>query len=532
MASEEQEPQSAAPATEEVPGDGSRGVEESASGGHGDAEHLGVGVGAILGGLVGGRVLRLLARVAVARFLGAASLGIFDLAWTVAYLLAFNTVVGLPTGVVRFGAALWRQDRGAFRELVRFSIGVTLLLSTVAAALLALLAEPLADGVFGQPEVAWAFRVAALLVPLSAGLEMFTAVTRATQRMRHTALIRDLLGPAVQFIAFLVLLALGYGVAAALWAAVLGFLVAFLAAAWVVRRMIVGAGAAVGPSVRAREVMAYSLPVAMSGLIGVFLVMVDRLIVGALRTPAELGVYSAAAQLAIMSGLIASAFTTTLTPRFADLMDRREPGRLADLLQVSTRWGIYLAGPLAVVLVLAPRPTLVGIFGAEFASGAAVLLVLMLGQLAMVGTGACSVVLMTGGLERRWLLFNTAALVVNVVLDLILIPRYGIVGAAWGSALALLLRHGAALVSTRRRFGVWPYDRRSLKLLPALLASAGGVLAVGRLVDLPAIWTLALCMVVSWLAMTGTLALLGLEPEDRSTLATLLGRLGLGSRGG
>lgn len=492
-----------------------------------DAERFGLGVGAILGGLVGGRLCKLLGRIAIARLLGAASLGLFDLGWTIAYLLAVITPFGMQTAVVRFGSTLWRRDPGSFAKLLRKALTASTSTGLAAGLVVFLLAEPLATRVFGLPELAWILRVLALMIPLASGLEVLAAATRATQRMRYTAYCRDLLEPGGQLLLFLSLWSLGYGLRGAVWAAVGGFALALGAIGWVVWNLLRAAPEPRGEAPGLRELLGFSLPAALATAMGALMLWVDRLVVGYFRPAEDLGVYAAAAQLAILFSLLLSALTTTFMPIFVDLWDRAERDRLRELSRIATRWGLWLVAPVAVVFLISPRTTLEGLFGSEFGWGGSSLVVLSLGQLINVGTGPVGVILLSTGHERRWMRLSVAALALNVVLDILLLPRYGIVGAAWGSAVGLALLMVGGLTSVFRLHRLWPYDRRLWKLVPAVLAAAGLVAAVRWAVTFGPLASLVLAATVSLTSVSAALWLLGPEPEDRELLLGLLRRSGI-----
>ena len=84
-------------------------------------------------------------------------------------------------------------------------------------------------------------------------------------------------------------------------------------------------------------------------------------------------------------------------------------------------------------------PVLMGLFGAEFKSGATALTILSLALLVLMGTGNNKIVLLMGGKSKWNLAITSVTLTVNVVLDLILIPKIGINGAAIGWAAATVV---------------------------------------------------------------------------------------------
>jgi O-antigen/teichoic acid export membrane protein len=108
-----------------------------------------------------------------------------------------------------------------------------------------------------------------------------------------------------------------------------------------------------------------------------------------------------------------------------------------------------------------------------------------------------------------------------VVLNLLLVPLFGIFGAAAGTAAALVLLNAITLLFVHRILGFWPYDARYAKpVVAGLLAVASAYLArlaLPALVDAPALLIFAPLFLAVFLAL---LLALGLSPSDRQFLAS------------
>ncbi len=120
-------------------------------------------------------------------------------------------------------------------------------------------------------------------------------------------------------------------------------------------------------------------------------------------------------------------------------------------------------------------------FGHHYSGGATALAVLSVAMLVATGIGPVDIVLLMGG-RSTWNLFNViVALILNVVISLILIPRIGITGAAVAWAAAILFNNIAPLIEVRAFLKVDPFGRA----FPVVAASAalcfGGIGALCRL---------------------------------------------------
>jgi O-antigen/teichoic acid export membrane protein len=177
-------------------------------------------------------------------------------------------------------------------------------------------------------------------------------------------------------------------------------------------------------------------PLAGLAALNIALATIDVVAVSLLRGDADAGRYAAAARLAFISTSVLVVANAVLQPRIAALweLDRREA--LVRLLRTST---LMLAGVAVVVastLVVGAGP-LLSIFGDDFAGAVPSMRVLAIGQFVTLASGPVGAVLLMTGNSHRQIQATLIAVAVNVVADVVLISRYGVVGAAIATALAL-----------------------------------------------------------------------------------------------
>ena len=252
-----------------------------------------------------------------------------------------------------------------------------------------------------------------------------------------------------------------------------------------------------------REFWGYTGPRALATVAQTLLKRSDIVMVAALRSPSEAAVYAAASRFVTLGQVAVQALQQVLAPQLSAMFARGEREHAQEVFQVTTTWSIMLAWPLYIgCAVLAPVVLL--LFGDGYTEGVPVVVLLSAAMLVAVASGSVDTVVLMSG--RSWLsLANTlAALVVNVGLNLLLIPPYGIVGAAVAWAAAIVVRNVLPLLQIRRSLGMSPFGAAS-----ALVAgSAFTLLAVvpGLLVLLEVgTWWVALALVVGGLCYLAVL---------------------------
>ena len=148
------------------------------------------------------------------------------------------------------------------------------------------------------------------------------------------------------------------------------------------------------------------------------------------------GIYGAAMRVAMLVGFILFAFNTIVTPKFAALYGQKDFEALSALARDTAGLMTLLAAPVLLIFMVVPT-WILGLFGPEFTTGAMVLTILTIGQFINVATGSAgNLLIMTGNekLMRNTTVFST---LLNIVLNTVLILKFGIIGAALAHAITL-----------------------------------------------------------------------------------------------
>jgi O-antigen/teichoic acid export membrane protein len=382
--------------------------------------------------------------------------------------------------------------------------------------------------IFHKPELAAVLPWFAVGFPFAAVVTMAAATTRISQRIKFSVLTEDLGQPALGLLLILVLVALfKLGMDGVLAAYLISYSLAALLGLWFVAHLF--------PSVAARSVpahfpgkalLAFSLPASLTGVLGVLVLWVNRLLVGHFRPAAEVGIYQAASQVPVTVALVVAAMGSIFSPMTADFAQRGEFTQVHELYKIGTKWTLYASIPPLLVMFFAPGDVIGSLYGRSYMSGAAPLMILALGQLLNAASGCVGTLLVMTGHQKITSALFAIMFVVSVALGMFLIPRWGVIGAAWATTITAAGVFLPALVIAWRLLKMQPYDRRYLKgVLATLLACAALFIPLPFLTSpfTRLLAAAAIAMSVFWI----TLTLAGLDPEDRHLLAMLRTRLGL-----
>jgi O-antigen/teichoic acid export membrane protein len=204
---------------------------------------------------------------------------------------------------------------------------------------------------------------------------------------------------------------------------------------------------------RLREWAGASLPMAGTDLATLALAYVDVLLVGLFLPAEDVAVYFAATRLLQFVVFAPYAASAASAQRFADAQARGDRTLLGALVHRTARLTALLTMVAGAGVALA-APELLSLFGPGFATSLPVLAILIAGVLAQGLCGPAEDVLTMLGAERTCALLSAACLVPAVALNLVLIPRYGVGGAAVAMAATGFLRAACLAAAAELRLGV------------------------------------------------------------------------------
>jgi O-antigen/teichoic acid export membrane protein len=263
-----------------------------------------------------------------------------------------------------------------------------------------------------------------------------------------------LLGPIVMVLSMLGLwLAQGNLKPWEVMSAALGAALLILAVGQVqINRVAKRTAAAPPPVLRVRT----ALPFMVMGILFFVHDRADIVLLGTLRGPHDTGIYAIVARGSAIVAFLAGAVDMILAPRFAAMHRDANHVAMQQLLTSATRRVFFLSLPLAAIFLVAANPILTFFYGVPYSAGATALRILTLGYVTIIFTGSTASIANMTGHERLTLFSVVASVVVNIILNLVLIPIYGMNGSAVATALSLLLYNAMQWFWLRTRLGLHP----------------------------------------------------------------------------
>jgi O-antigen/teichoic acid export membrane protein len=429
---------------------------------------------AFLGSVVGNALVYLYG-VMIGRLFGAEILGLFFLALVCMQIISAVCRLGLPEGLLRFVSIYSGQgDRSRVKGTILAAICVVVITSMLAASLFFLLADRLSIQLFNQPNLAVYLRWFAIALPLFSIFIIITNANQALKRMDLVVLARDFIQPLIMFVLSLVLFYF-------LWRSIESFLAGYLisvllaggASIYLLRRIYPALHMDTqqhGPTpiFEWKTLLSFSLPIAGCDIAYYLFRWIDTFLLSYFRSPLEVGIYNAALRTTLLLTLLAVSVNALYAPIIADHHHHDRRREMETILQIVLRWCLTLALPIVFAMGLLSEEILL-LWGPEFLAGGDALILLALSQLIFIGSNVLAFTLLM--CRSQYIEVGNTAFVtaLNVILNLTLIPRHGITGAAIAmlasQSVGLLIR----ITAVQWVLGINIYTTKYVKPLVAMI---------------------------------------------------------------
>lgn len=376
--------------------------------------------------------------VILARVLGPQAYGVYSWSFALVVLLAIPARMGFTQLLVRETAAYqlqqeWGLLRGLLLRANQAVVATSVVLAAVAGTILWRLGDRLESAeilTFG-----WAL----LLLPLMALGDLRGAALRGLRHVVMGQLPESVLRPAFLIVlagAGAALIEMNAPAAMALHAVAAGM--AFAIGAVLLLRWLPGEVRSAESRFETRRWLSSIVPFSLIAGMQVINSQTDIVLLGFFVPSEDVGFYTVAAKGATLVPFTLSAVNMVIAPYISRLHAKARADTLQDVLTWTARVILLTALPVAAILILFGNPILGFIFGPEYAAGYVALVILCVGQVINAGAGSVGMLLTMTGHERDAAFGVSIAAGLNVVLNLLLIPQFGMAGAAVATAASLL----------------------------------------------------------------------------------------------
>jgi len=382
-------------------------------------------------------------RLILARELGVASYG---LVYGIIALFGFFSIfmsLGLESALVKYIAEFRAKNKP---EKIKGSIIIVLLskllLSVFVCGALILFSDLIASEYFNTPEASILIKIYAVGIIFSAIITTLKASLQGFQSMKYFSTV-DFVKSIIVLCVTIPLLLLGFKELAP----ILGF-----SLTWIVFLPLIYFPLLIGKvfpeflrvkaelsKSLAKKLFRFGIPVTLAGLAGIIFGYTDTVLLTYFRSLKEVGLYNAAFPTMKLISVIGVAITSVLFPISSELWAKKRKDQLSRGLGMLYKYILILIFPISLLMFLFPEIILGILFGGEFKEAGNVLRILAIGYFINTLSGINTTVLSGIGKPKKVSKIMLSGAALNLILNLILIPIYGMNGAALSTLIAFIL---------------------------------------------------------------------------------------------
>ena len=417
-----------------------------------------------------------LRQVAITRLLSPADYGLFSLGFNLTILYTLIGSLGFNFGSQRFIAYYYEKNelaavRGTiiYTSLVMTASSIVLMAASIA------LSWPLSS-FFNEPEMKTVLILLAPIAPLTIGISTISSFYLGFNRVGMKSYIEYFGLTFTSFLSVLLFILFFHTLTSALFGLLLSYILVFLLSfLYSSFRFPVSLLKERFERSVFKELLFFSVPLLAVSSLNFLVVHTDTLMLGYYSVAEQVGFYNAAYSISVFVGLFLVTFShiyLSIASGFIALNVRDE---VSTLYSTATKWIFIFTCPLFVIFFFFPADILGLTYGTSYKAGATALQLLCLGEFIFILTGPNIVTLTAYGKTKSLMAYFLIGTITNILLNMLLIPRYGMSGAATASAIALAIVNILCSLHLYVSYGIYPF-RKGFNLMLLLLSTAAGML--------------------------------------------------------
>ena len=389
--------------------------------------------------------------VITARYYGAEIVGIVAIINSFFAIAMIFTIMGTTTSILRLVPEYFVKYSATSAYLLYKKVRNFVIILSLAGGLIVFFTSGfIAGNIFGRPDITFLFQIGSLVLVFKSLQSFSMQGIRAAQNINAFTIIQ-LLGPVTYAILLVVFTFYFYNIYNPVYLQY--FIAAFVA---VISLYIIKITFKtkihtddVQQSISFKEKFKISFPMFLTSSMMVVMGQTDTLMIGIFRTEAEVGYYAIGLKIAMMTTFVLAAINTVVAPKFSELFNKGKIDELFKVAKKSTKLIFWSLMPLIFIFIFFGKWVIIKLYGSDFEPSYYLLLILSVGLFFNAISGSVGYFMNMCGYEKvvRNLIF--LSFIINITLNLILIPIIGIYGAAistsfnnilWNVLLTLYIR--------------------------------------------------------------------------------------------
>lgn len=439
-----------------------------------DVEKIAKEGGISLLGNILGKGLFFVTQIVIVRLFGTEVFGLYVLGITVAKMIEIVSRFGLDFGSMRFVSIYHKDDAARTKGIILSSMGISFIGSIVIGVLLYLSAGFISESFFCKPELKEVIRALSICIPFVSTTFVLTSATQGFHTTKYAVYIREIFQPAINISFILIFFFTSLGLRGAIFAFAISYLSTFILSLYFLNKVYLDSIKEKTKAIfEVKNILMFSIPLMFVSILNYIPAWTDILMLGHFVSSKDISIYRVASLVPFLLTLVLNASNSIYAPLVAKLYDNGESNRLDGILKITTRWVFNITLPALIIMVFFSR-FIMSLFGTEFVEqGAPILIILALAHFVNCVTGGVAYTLIMTGKQKVEFLNAVVTVITNIVLNYLLIPKYGGLGAAVATGIAYSAINLIRLFEVYYLYRIHPYN---MNYIPEFIAAGMSII--------------------------------------------------------
>ena len=399
--------------------------------------------------------LTMISGIFVARVYGAEVKGILSLVETFVLLATILTVLGTNTSILRLIPEHCKKYSIAsafkiYRKTQYLVAGVSL----ITCSLLFIGSDWIASAIFSKPQLAGLFTLAACFIIAKSLMDLNTNAVRGLRLTRVFAFMH-LLPELSKLILLVSATYFIFDPDVPIYALFISWLITALVGIIIMqvafKRRVTESD--VVEDLPIKNILSISLPMLMTTSMSFLIAKTGVIMLGIFKTEAEIGYYSIAVSLATLAAFTLQVINSMSASKFSELYHSGAIDELFYVARKSAKLIFWTSAPILLCLVVFGSSIISLLYGQSFSVAYPALLILTIGQFVNAVSGSTGMFLNMTGHQVALRNMMAGSVVINLILNILLTPSYGMIGAATAGMISMAFWNICALIFIKRKFG-------------------------------------------------------------------------------
>jgi len=399
--------------------------------------------------------IALVTHIIVARIYGAEVLGIVAALNSFLLIAAIFTVFGTNMSILRLiPEHLAKYSPASAFKVYRKTQFFVIIMAVVTGIIIFLCSDFMADKVFSKPHLEFFFSLAAIFIIFKSLMDLNTSAVRGI-RLNWAFALLYLLPPLSQLVILVLITVLMFHPANPIYALYASIAITAVTGAIIMDRAFkkkINPYDTVHP-MPAMEIIAISTPMLLNATMTFVIKESGIIMLAIFRPEAEVGYYAVAVRLASLTIFVLAAINIMAAPKISELFHSDKMHELFYVAKKSTKVAFWATVPILLFLFFLGKPLLFILFGPDFTVAYSAMVLLVIGQFVNSASGVTGTFMNMTGNQNILVCVKTLAVLLNVILNLIFTPYYGIYGAALAAMVSIIFWNITILIYIKRKYG-------------------------------------------------------------------------------